>query len=63
MISYGYKVTLEDDPLVRIAEEAMIGFAKASEPGAFLVDRFPFRAFTALVTLSFLFILPLLLSF
>jgi len=42
MISYGYKVTSEKDPLVRIAEEAMLGFAKASEPGAFLVDRFPF---------------------
>ncbi len=45
MISYGYKVTSEKDPLVRIAEEAMLGFAKASEPGAFLVDRFPFCKF------------------
>ncbi|KLO13999.1 cytochrome P450 [Schizopora paradoxa] len=42
MISYGYKVAPADDPYVRIAEEAMLGFAKASEPGAFLVDRFQF---------------------
>jgi len=41
MISYGYKVAPENDSFVRIAEDAMLGFAKASEPGAFLVDRFP----------------------
>ncbi|RPD52417.1 cytochrome P450 [Lentinus tigrinus ALCF2SS1-6] len=29
------------DPLVRVVEIAMQGFAKASEPGAFLVDNFP----------------------
>lgn len=42
MISYGYKTQLPDDPILRIAELAMKGFAKASEPGAFIVDRFPF---------------------
>lgn len=41
MLSYGYQVEGDDDYLVKIAEDAMIGFAKASEPGAFLVDRFP----------------------
>lgn len=45
-IAYGYNVTSDDDPLVNIAEEAMQGFAKASEPGAFVVDRFPFRMIT-----------------
>ncbi|TFK79161.1 cytochrome P450 [Polyporus arcularius HHB13444] len=29
------------DPLVRVVDIAMQGFAKASEPGAFLVDNFP----------------------
>lgn len=42
MLAYGYSAQLEDDPLVNIAEEAMGGFSKASEPGAFMVDRFPF---------------------
>lgn len=42
MLAYGYKVESNDDRLVRIAEDAMVGFAKASEPGAFLVDRIPF---------------------
>lgn len=41
MISYGYFVQSDNDPLVNIAEKAMQGFAKASEPGAFMVDRFP----------------------
>ncbi|KAH8116168.1 cytochrome P450 [Phellopilus nigrolimitatus] len=42
MIAYGYSTQSENDPLVNIAEEAMVGFSKASEPGAFIVDRFPF---------------------
>ena len=41
-VAYGYTVKGDDDPLVKIVEEAMIGFSKASEPGSFLVDRFPF---------------------
>ena len=42
-LAYGYEVADDQraDPLVRIAEEAMQGFARASEPGAFLVDIFP----------------------
>lgn len=42
-LAYGYEVSEDqsEDPLVRIAEEAMQGFARASEPGAFLVDIFP----------------------
>ncbi|TDL24453.1 cytochrome P450 [Rickenella mellea] len=42
MISYGYAIQPNDDPFVKIAEEAMKGFSKSSEPGAFMVDRFPF---------------------
>lgn len=41
MLAYGYSAQSEGDPLVNIAEEAMRGFSKASEPGAFMVDRFP----------------------
>lgn len=44
MLAYGYSTRPANDPLVQIAEDAMKGFAKASEPGAFMVDRFPFRA-------------------
>ncbi|CAL1708513.1 unnamed protein product [Somion occarium] len=42
-LAYGYNVTKDqdEDPLVKIVEKAMQGFAKASEPGAFLVDYFP----------------------
>ncbi|CDO71162.1 hypothetical protein BN946_scf184845.g32 [Trametes cinnabarina] len=42
-LAYGYQ-TVQDrdhDPLVEVVEVAMKGFAKASEPGAFLVDNFP----------------------
>ena len=47
MLAYGYQAVGDDDHLVKIAEEAMIGFAKASEPGAFLVDRFPLCEYDA----------------
>ncbi|OSD02652.1 cytochrome P450 [Trametes coccinea BRFM310] len=42
-LAYGYEVARDkdQDPLVRVVEVAMQGFAKASEPGAFLVDNFP----------------------
>ncbi|KAI5117759.1 hypothetical protein M0805_000603 [Coniferiporia weirii] len=46
MLAYGYSAQSENDPFVRIAEEAMIGFSKASEPGAFMVDRFPILKYT-----------------
>ncbi|TCD66189.1 hypothetical protein EIP91_001683 [Steccherinum ochraceum] len=41
--AYGYTVspTEPSDPLVDIAETAMQGFARASEPGSFLVDYIP----------------------
>lgn len=42
-LAYGYEAALDQgqDPLVEVVEIAMKGFAKASEPGAFLVDNFP----------------------
>ena len=44
-LAYGYEVAQDQDQaqdrLVRVVEIAMQGFAKASEPGAFLVDNFP----------------------
>ena len=42
-VAYGYDVdqTQPEDPLVTIAEDAMRGFSRASEPGAFLVDTLP----------------------
>ena len=43
-VAYGYDVLDSDgmhDPLLTIAEDAMQGFARASEPGAFLVDTLP----------------------
>ena len=42
-LSYGYEVSEDEskDPLVNIAEEAMQGFSRASEPGAYLVDTIP----------------------
>ncbi|EMD34724.1 hypothetical protein CERSUDRAFT_116918 [Gelatoporia subvermispora B] len=42
-LAYGYTVSpdQDEDELVNIAERAMQGFARASEPGAFLVDNFP----------------------
>lgn len=43
MILYGYEAKPRNDPFVKIAEDAMKGFSRASEPGAFLVDRFPIR--------------------
>jgi hypothetical protein len=38
-LTYGYAAKAEDDPLVRVVEDAMAGFAAASEPGAFWVDQ------------------------
>lgn len=43
-LTFGYNVAEDqsEDPLVKIVEKAMKGFAQASEPGAFLVDVIPF---------------------
>ncbi|THH12729.1 hypothetical protein EW146_g7425 [Bondarzewia mesenterica] len=40
-IFYGYQIQEDDDPLVHVADVAMDGFSKASEPGAWLVDIIP----------------------
>ena len=42
LLAYGYQVTTDEDSMVKIAEQAMEGFALASEPNAFMVDNFPF---------------------
>ncbi len=53
-LSYGYSVDGHDikDPLslVQIAEDAMRGFSRASEPGAYLVDNFPLCKSLTLLT-------------
>lgn len=40
-ITYGYDVQDSNDPLVDIAEGAIMGFSQASTPGAWLVDIIP----------------------
>ncbi|RDX49051.1 cytochrome P450 [Lentinus brumalis] len=42
MISYGYQPQEENDPLIRMADEATEQAAEVAQPGAFLVDVFPF---------------------
>ena len=43
-IVYGYNIEREErDPLVDVIEKAIEHFGKAIEPGAWLVDIFPFR--------------------
>lgn len=46
MISYGYQVQKHSDPLVKLAEDAVDTFARATLPAAFLVDMFPIRTKT-----------------
>jgi len=41
MITYGYQIQKENDPLVKIAETAVDTFSRATLPAAFLVDTFP----------------------
>lgn len=44
---YGYDVPDEGvDPFVRRTDIALSQFSKSCEPGAFLVDTFPFREYT-----------------
>ncbi|KAK6977688.1 cytochrome P450 [Favolaschia claudopus] len=40
-ITYGIDVREDEDPYIRVAEEAMYGMSVASIPGAFLVDSVP----------------------
>ena len=42
MISHGYSVKEHDDSFVDVVEAAVNGFSVCMEPGAFLVDMFPF---------------------
>ena len=48
VLAYGYHAKLENDPLVKVAEEAMLGFSKASEPGAYMVNRFTWCSYPIL---------------
>ena len=41
-LAYGIEVLPHDDPHVILAEKALVGFANAASPGAFLVDILPF---------------------
>ena len=41
MLTYGYSVKEDDDPLVHIADRALSNFALSTAPGAFMVDRVP----------------------
>ena len=52
--AYGYTVNPEgEDPLVAIAEMNLERFSQSSQPGAWLVDVFPFSG-SILTKLSFL---------
>ena len=43
-ISHGYQIEHEKlDPLVELGESALLEFAMAAQPGAWLVDVVPFR--------------------
>jgi len=41
MITFGYQVQKHGDPLIKLAEEAVDTFSRATLPAAFLVDTFP----------------------
>lgn len=43
MITFGYQVKKHNDPLVKIAQDAVDTFSQATLPAAFLVDTFPIR--------------------
>jgi len=43
MISHGYLVKEQDDPIVDVVEAAVSGFSECLEPGAYLVDVIPLR--------------------
>jgi len=43
MITFGYHVQEGNDPLVKMAEEAVDTFSRATLPAAFLVDMLPIR--------------------
>lgn len=41
MMTYGYSIQEENDPVVEVVDRATTQFARASTPGAFLVDTLP----------------------
>src|SRR5258706_16097473 len=43
MITFGYQIQKHSDPLVKLAEDAVDTFSRATLPAAFLVDTFPIR--------------------
>ena len=45
MLTYGYSVREDDDPLVIIADRALSNFALSTAPGTFMVDRAPVLQF------------------
>lgn len=46
-VAYGYDVTGEDDPYVRLVREAIALGNEAFKPGRWLVDAFPIRKSSA----------------
>lgn len=48
-ISYGYRTREEEDPLIRMAEEATDQASEVAKPGAYFVDVFPIRKSSLLV--------------
>jgi hypothetical protein len=42
-ITYGYDAQDSGDPLIEIAEAALLGFSQSTTPGAWLVDVIPAR--------------------
>ena len=59
MISHGYKVKENDDPIVDVVDRATEQFSLATEPGAFLVDVIPacMLLYKARISLPYLLIL------
>lgn len=48
LLTYGQRVEwAKDDPLAKIVNDALVGFSRASEPGAYWVDQWSFRAYVS----------------
>ncbi len=50
MIAYGYKAQEHDDPLIKMVQGATDQAAEVVQPGAFLVDVFPFCEFFVFIS-------------
>lgn len=46
-VTYGYTVKGEDDPMITIPFTSMDNFSKATEPGMWMVDLIPQRAYAS----------------